>query len=529
MQVSNMILLPVLIFASTVSAGDRPHRWRHLDTRSRSPPRSLREAKLLHVDGREAMHRAGAGVGGGRARRSAPAAPPAWLAARRQREELAIDIEGSAAARLIYPADFGADPTGATDSTAAFQRAVAALLNHTASPTPPMADAIVNLGGATLDLAGGEYLLSAPIVIPKLVGNVRVRGGSLRASARFPPDAFLVEVGEEGCNAEVPQGVCNEMVGFDNIFLDAAHVGAGGIRVANTMGTTIGPSAFFTGFSAAGVRVLQGHETIVTDSWFAEYYWSDKGGTGNSTSVGVDLHGQDNYLTNVIVFDFTRVGVSVDGAATLLDGVHTWNGGGVGVLINGSYAIQDRLLGCYLDYNTLTIVDPTQTTIEDTFFLDTNAVLLKSRKPDMQSVVFSSNVYAFGKWGKPPSIALQPTRAAWAAGACGAVRVEDELPARPCTEADAWACGVKGTVARSSVPLAGNNTAAVAVDFSAQLLLPRIDHVQATRTCGTGSGSKAACGAGTPVLRVDGATVTAVYESAATWGGTLHLEVRQCL
>ena len=83
--------------------------------------------------------------------------------------------------------------------------------------------------------------------------------------------------------------------------------------------------------------------------------------------------------------DYAKVGVSIDGAASILEGVHTWNGGGVGIVVNGSYAIQDRLLGCYLDYNTLVLVDPSQTTVEDTFFLDTNAVLTGSQ---MAGVVF---------------------------------------------------------------------------------------------------------------------------------------------
>jgi hypothetical protein len=40
-----------------------------------------------------------------------------------------------------------------------------------------------------------------------------------------------------------------------------------------------------------------------------------------STSIAVEMHGQDNYINNVIVFDYASVGVLVDGAATLLEGV----------------------------------------------------------------------------------------------------------------------------------------------------------------------------------------------------------------
>ena len=119
-----------------------------------------------------------------------------------------------------------------------------------------------------------------------------------------------------------------------------------------------GPSIFITGFVEAGLRVLGGHETILSDAWLAEYYWSDKHDPSASKSIAVELHGEDNYVSNVIVFDYAKVGVLVDGAATLLSGVHTWNGGGVGISINGTYNIQDRILGCYLDYNYLEIVQP---------------------------------------------------------------------------------------------------------------------------------------------------------------------------
>jgi hypothetical protein len=62
-----------------------------------------------------------------------------------------------------------------TDSTDAIEAAMAALTNVSARAAVPMASGIANLGGATLDLAGGEYLVSRPIVIPPMVGNVRIR------------------------------------------------------------------------------------------------------------------------------------------------------------------------------------------------------------------------------------------------------------------------------------------------------------------------------------------------------------------
>jgi hypothetical protein len=159
--------------------------------------------------------------------------------------------------KSVDPVDFGADPTGRSDSTKAFEKATAVLFNVSAYASHDMASGIHNLGGATLDLNGGEYLISEPIHVPPLVGNVRIRGGTLRASESFPIDSFLIEIGgnEVSCVPKDSQGVCNEFVVVEDIFLDSSHVARGGISVNKTMGTTIGPSIFITGFTGYGVQV----------------------------------------------------------------------------------------------------------------------------------------------------------------------------------------------------------------------------------------------------------------------------------
>ena len=57
----------------------------------------------------------------------------------------------------------------------AFQDAVATLL--TRGSGHQLSNGIVDLGGAVLDLSGGDYLVSAPIVIPLNYGNVHITGG----------------------------------------------------------------------------------------------------------------------------------------------------------------------------------------------------------------------------------------------------------------------------------------------------------------------------------------------------------------
>ena len=102
----------------------------------------------------------------------------------------------SGAEPIITPVQFGGDPTGKTDSTEALQASVRALLaSGSGRAGGHMASGITDLGGATIDLGGGLYNISAPLVFPQLVGNFQLTRGSLRASPSFPSGRFLIEVG----------------------------------------------------------------------------------------------------------------------------------------------------------------------------------------------------------------------------------------------------------------------------------------------------------------------------------------------
>eukprot|EP00037_Helgoeca_nana_P018239 m.174645 g.174645 ORF g.174645 m.174645 type:complete len:662 (-) comp24362_c0_seq1:222-2207(-) len=330
-----------------------------------------------------------------------------------------IGLRSHAAGTPINPTAFGADPTGQHDSTTAMTAAVAALLTIR-GPRHTMASNITDLGGATLDLSGGTYLISAPIVIPAMFGNLQIVRGTLRASATFPAARWLVEIGDAACVPRLASGVvdvqgsCGQFVNLNQMLFDAAHVAAGGVRVTKTMGTTIGPSVFFTGFTLAGVRIDGGHECMIQQAWFAECEWSDARGSvcqedpngpgGNkSTSIGVQINGNDHFLTDVIVFEFTHIGVEINGAANLLQGVHTWNAavydggyawkGGVGIAVNSH---QTRLMACYLDYSSLSVVDPTELVVEATFFLAAPAVFSSSGATTISGVYMHGNTYAVG-------------------------------------------------------------------------------------------------------------------------------------
>ena len=59
---------------------------------------------------------------------------------------------------------YGADPTGRNDSTDAVLKAISDALNGPGRGV--LFEGIVNLGGARVDLDGGNYLISRPLLFP---------------------------------------------------------------------------------------------------------------------------------------------------------------------------------------------------------------------------------------------------------------------------------------------------------------------------------------------------------------------------
>eukprot|EP00041_Stephanoeca_diplocostata_P018942 m.401419 g.401419 ORF g.401419 m.401419 type:complete len:547 (-) comp21165_c0_seq9:182-1822(-) len=476
--------------------------WNSIKTPRREIPRNLHDARQLHLDAtfnarKQMMKRGHAPHSSTDFADAGDTSVYSNRVHQRRMQELnysenSKSPETSSSAQSISPLDCGADPSGKTDSTDALLSCMAKLLNASAHGSDPMADKIVNLGGATLDLSGGEYLISAPLVIPKLVGNVRITGGTLKASPAFDPTKFLIEIGEAGCNEKIPQGVCNEFIELDSIFFDSFHVAAGGVFIANTMGATVGPSVFFTGFNDAAVRVHQGHEMMLLFAWMAETYWDDKNFNHSAShSIGVDLQAPDNYINNVIVFDYTHTGVAVHGPANVLTAVHTWNGGGIGILVNETQQV--RLLGCYLDYNTLTLVHPFQHVVRDSFFLNTNAVIAPyaptggwipgGSGPLVKAVVFNGNTYALDKstgWGVNRSIVIElPSTNGSTA---------QDLPFGPAQCSQFFATGEISDNPMSVVQTQARQTQTQTLasewffDFSEQLLFPWIESVEYSMT-----------------------------------------------
>lgn len=298
--------------------------------------------------------------------------------------------------RNFLPATtYGADPSGRSDSTAAFQALLLDVLSCQNAPCHTMASGIVDLGGAVIDLEGGQYIISQPIYIPPFYGNLNIMNGSLRASTNstvtnttstvppFPSNRWLIEIGNvDECHPKNDQQQsCHEFINLHHLLLDAQMTAAGGVKVDKVMGTTI-DTVFVVGFPHVGIQVNDGHEVIISNSWLAEWYWDHPSppSCGGQHSIGIQLNGNDHYVTNTIIFHCTKVGVQVNSGANLLVGVHTWNGGGVGIQLGSPQkpARSIRLIDCYLDFNALDVYSPQQVTVEYAFFLQTGVNIIAS-------------------------------------------------------------------------------------------------------------------------------------------------------
>jgi hypothetical protein len=292
----------------------------------------------------------------------------------------------------VSPLDFGADPLGKRDSTAALQQCVAACVNYSSSIDalghfPGDASFgngryIANAGGCQIDLGGGEFLLSSTVMIPEYIGNLQLGHGSLVADEAFANGTFLLQVGiPDSCN--VPQGSCNVDLGFPELFLDGRHV-ASGLQINNVMGTTVGPGAYFLNCASRpvaprprrtaaaarrprsprprptvsyyGLQINKGHEVMLDRAWLGETNFDFPFSvSAPPKAVAIQVNGNDHYIVNTVVFS-SMVGLQVNGAANYVTGTHVWfpENQALAFEAQGVMAFHitqagNRFNGCYID------------------------------------------------------------------------------------------------------------------------------------------------------------------------------------
>lgn len=277
--------------------------------------------------------------------------------------------KSSAVDGIIRPSDYGADPTGKVDSSDALDNAVAAMLARNGTVDGL---GMYDLGGAVLDLSGGEYLLSRPLKIPQRYANFRVQRGTLVAGPSFPVSVnpshdasndalhYLLQIGDHGhCNSTTGGASnhnCNSNVGIQQLTLDGRGV-ANGLLVADTMDVDIGPAILVVGWPDVGISLAGSGAGYIHEAWLGEFPAGSKENRNTANGTAIHLMGDqhDSDVNNVIIFS-GRTGVNSSCGPNRLQGVHTWNTGaehgGTGIHLQmGS----GRVHNCYLDGTPLVV------------------------------------------------------------------------------------------------------------------------------------------------------------------------------
>nr|KAJ0222539.1 hypothetical protein LSAT_V11C200072110 [Lactuca sativa] len=312
--------------------------------------------------------------------------------------------------RVFYPIGYGGDPSGVEDSTEAIMGAVAdaALIDNGQQLLPGVKD----LGGAIVDLQGGSFKISKPVVLPPNSGNLVIQGGTLRAFNTFPSDGYLIEL--RSPNSPNPaktttnnsgagdtfsesktrnEPIYYEDITFRDILFDSSNIG-GGLLVIDAARTRIN-NCFFVHFITQGILIERGHETFISSSFLGEI--PTIGGDARERSflgTAIDLASNDNAITDVVIFS-AATGIVVRGQANMITGVHCYNKatffGGIGILIKTG---EIRVDNCYMDYNSIVVEDPLQVHISNGFFLGGGNVVLRSVNGRISGLNVVNNMFS---------------------------------------------------------------------------------------------------------------------------------------
>ncbi|XP_061372645.1 polygalacturonase QRT3-like [Gastrolobium bilobum] len=326
--------------------------------------------------------------------------------------------------RVLYPAEYGADPTGEGESSDAILKAIGDAFEMESELE--MLPGVKDLGGVVIDLQGGNYKISKPITFPSSGGaNVVVKGGTLRASDTFPSDRHLVELWasnsqklqktasnhHNGFNSKKLQqttGIYYEDITFRDILFDSSYRG-GGIFIVDSARIRI-TNCFFLHFTTEGVLVQHGHETFISSSFLGQH--STVGGDKRErefSGTAIDLASNDNAITDVAIFS-AAIGIVLRGQANMITGVHCYNKatgfGGIGILVKLPGNSQTRIDNCYMDYTGIVIEDPVQVHITNGFFLGDANIVLKSIKGQVSGLNIVDNMFSGNPNNKVPIVTL---------------------------------------------------------------------------------------------------------------------------
>ncbi|OMO80043.1 Pectin lyase/virulence factor [Corchorus capsularis] len=374
----------------------------------------------------------------------------------------AIEAAAASTPHVYRVTNYGADPSGKSDSSEALNKAISDACKNSSDGV--LMSGITNLGGPQIDLEGGTYLISKPLRLPAPgFGNLLIHGGSLRASDDFPANGYLIELSP----GSGPAPAYNyEYITLRDMLLDSNYRG-GGISVINSLRTSI-DNCFITHFNTTGIFVQGGHETYIRNCFLGQHITAG-GDPGEKAFSGtaINLSSNDNAVTDVVIFS-AAVGIMVSGQANTFNGVHCYNKatgfGGTGIYLKLPGLTQTRIVNSYMDYTGIVAEDPVQLIISSSFFLGDAFILLKSVNGVANGVNIVDNMFS-GSDSGVEIVQLDQSE--------GPFQKVDQVVV---DRNNVNGMKVKATVARGEVQ---GNGSTWAIDFNPVLLFPNmIKHVQ---------------------------------------------------
>lgn len=257
--------------------------------------------------------------------------------------------------------------------------------------------------------------------------------------------------------------------------LDSNHRG-GGISVVNSVRVSI-DNCYIVHFTTTGIEVQSGHETYIRNSFLGQHITAGGDpGERNFSGTAINLKGNDNALTDVVIFS-AAIGVMISGQANILSGVHCYNKatgfGGTGIYLKLPGLTQTRIVNSYLDYTGIVAEDPVQLQISNTFFLGDAYIVLKSINGVVNGVSIVDNTFS-GSGKGLGIVQLDQSN--------GAFKNIDQVVV---DRNNVRGMGNKATVAKGSTQ---GNGSSWTLDFNSVLLFPNlIKHVQYSLSTSNGA------------------------------------------
>ncbi|CAN1828547.1 Polygalacturonase QRT3 [Linum perenne] len=294
---------------------------------------------------------------------------------------------------VYYPIGYGADPTGHNDSTDAIQQVLNDAFLHLNDQNRTLLPGIKDLGGPVIDLQGGSYRISKPIVFPPSGGGNILVFKIYLIELISPKSEILIN---KTASIEAFQGVgiYYEDITFRDILFDSGHRG-GGLLVVDAARTRI-VNSYFMNFTSQGMLIQGGHETFIISCFIGQ-----KPSVGNDkteknfTGTGIDMASNDNIITDTVIFS-SDIGLLLRGQANMVTGLHVYNKGtelgGSGIYVKEAAAFT-RLDNCYFDYNSVIIEDAYFTHVTNSLFLGDGNVVLKSINGKITSLTITDNYF----------------------------------------------------------------------------------------------------------------------------------------